>query len=89
VSEKNTMNLKVVMPRLALPKVRAADMNVGQGGVIVEDELKIPSYNGTEVIRIYSGLVSLANPERVWTGGVPPFWVEVYPPGTKVTLTLL
>ena len=69
-----------------MKRVSASEMKIGSIGEIV----KSPSNSGTVVLRTYSGLVSLKDPNSTWSPPLPNksnFMIEVYPPGTVVTLT--
>ncbi len=58
-------------------------MEVGDIGVIIND----PIYNGTIVLRTYSGLVSLTDPNKTWKY-ISEFVdkIELLAPGSKVVL---
>ena len=67
-------------------RVSASEMEIGSIGEIVKSEYNI----GTVVLKTYSNLVSLKNPTSTWGPTFPSksvFMIEVYPPGTVVTLT--
>ena len=67
-------------------RVSVSEMEIGSIGEVVESTHNL----GTVVLRTYSGLVSLKNPSSTWSPPFPKkevFMIEVYPPGTVVTLT--
>ncbi len=69
-----------------MKRVSASEMEIGQIGEIV----KSPYNLGMVVLKTYFGLVSLKDPTSTWTPPLPKkeiFMIEVYPPGTIVTLT--
>ena len=78
------MKMEVDVKRTKL--VSASEMEIGSIGEIVKSEYNI----GTAVLKTYSGLVSLKDPTLTWSDPLPrksAFMIEVYPPGTVVTLT--
>ena len=69
-----------------MKRVSATEMEIGSIGEIVKSTHNI----GTVVLKTYSGLVSLKDPTSTWSAPLPKkevFMIEVYPPGTVVTLT--
>ena len=69
-----------------MKRVSASEMEIGSIGEVVKSEYNI----GTVVLKTYSSLVSLKNPTSTWGSPLPNksvFMIEVYPPGTVVTLT--
>ena len=69
-----------------MKRVSVPEMEVGSIGAIVQCRYNV----GTVVLRTYSGLVSLQDPTHTWGEPLPnksAFMIEVYPPGTVVTLT--
>lgn len=63
--------------------VSADQMEIGQVARVSETDR---FYAGEIILRTYSGIVSLTDPNHTWNSGGPRE-VEILPPGTTVTLT--
>lgn len=66
--------------------VPSTSMEIGEMGVIVDDEDSPGPYKGHIILRIYDGAVSLNRPEATWMGRGWPFKVRRIKSTSALTL---